>query len=168
MLHLNKSGKSFVFQMVFLMIFVFCILLTTAGLYKLDLLDVNKVNKFLNPNYYSNTNTVNPDYMEDSEIAETPVKTNKKNYDVLENELVLKSEEYVKNIYKNNLGLDTLIITVSNLKSNNYMSDLIDYKGSSCSGYTEVYKDESGNIKYSPYIKCKRYKTKGYLERKDN
>ena len=91
----------------------------------------------------------------------------KNNYSQIENKLVEASKKYISEKYNNVLNEDILIIRISNLKENNYINNIKDEEGNSCSGYVEVYKNSSSKILYKSYIKCINYKTEGYDSSKD-
>ncbi len=143
----NKNGWGIVSVIVVLLFFVLCLIAAYLGITKLGLM--NDVNKFFNPNYYNNTNTI---YEKDA-----------LSYSNLETRVYHATKEYIEKEYLNNLYQDTLIIKVKTLKDKGYIKDF-----DMCSGYTEVFKNDMGIIEYKPYIKCKKYTTEGYLERKDN
>jgi len=77
-------------------------------------------------------------------------------------------KEYIKKFYDNKLGLDTLNIKVSQLIDNGQLTKLEDANGKACSGYVSVYLSDTNEIIYKPYLKCKKYETEGYEERKDS
>ncbi len=95
------------------------------------------------------------------------VKDSSTNYELLEEKLVEAAKEYVYEEHENNLNENTLILRVSHLIKNKYLEEVSDNNGNVCSGYVEVIKTESNNIVYYPYLKCKKYTTYEYDERKD-
>ncbi len=151
---LNKHGWGFLEFFFFLIIFVICLYVAFEGLKKLGLMDEN--NQFINNG--NTNNTTNKNDKEEHIIS----------YPSLEEKLVEGAKKYIAEYYGNNLGLDTLNIRASQLKSSDYLDKLEDTKGRSCSGYVSIYVDVEGNTIYKPFLKCKDYTTSGYEERKDD
>ena len=60
---------------------------------------------------------------------------------------------------------NSVIVNISKLKSDGYLTTLEDATGRECDGYAEVFLSNTTN--YSVYISCPNYKTTGYDERKD-
>ena len=165
MFKLNQNGWGLRVMIAFLCIFVLCLLLSFMGLYKLGL--VKDLDFLFGNNNYQNvqnntptTNTNNPT----TPTTSTMPTVKGKSYADLQFELVEASKKYVSNA---TLGIDTLVLTVENLKSYNYIEEFKDENGKKCSGYADVYYDENNNIIYNAYIKCKKYQTSGYQEWKD-
>lgn len=71
-------------------------------------------------------------------------------YDRLENKIVIAAKMYVKNVDYTDL------VTADELKDLGYLDSFYDFNGDKCTGYVLI------NNEYNPYIKCKRYKTRGY------
>ncbi len=142
----NKNGWGIIEFLVFMLIFLVCLVVVGAGLRYLGLLD-------------EDFHIANPNNKEEEKVT---------NYVSLEKEAVEKTKEYIKKYYDNNLGLDTLNIKISQLVENGYLKDYLrDANNKKCSGYVAVYKNDQNNIEYIPYIKCPEYTTNGYEERKD-
>lgn len=71
-------------------------------------------------------------------------------YDRLETSMIIAAKKYVKN------EGEVEHLTVSDLKTMGYLETLFDNNGDECNGYVLI------NDSYRAYIKCKRYKTRGY------
>lgn len=144
---LNKNGWGFLEFFIFLVIFAFCLIITAVGLKSVGL--------------------INEDwqFVKFSDKKPTKVTTN---YMALEEDMINGTKKYIEKFYNNQLGLDTLNIKVSQLIDNDCLEKLEDANGKSCSGYVSVYLNEENTIVYKPYMKCKKYETKGYEERKDD
>jgi len=151
---LNKNGWGFLEFFLFLIVFIVCLIVAFEGLKKLGLMDEN--NQFI-----TNGNKTNES---NNKKEEKPLVS----YPSLEEKMVKSAKEYINDYYNNSLGLDTLNIRVSQLKSNGYLDKLEDNKGRTCTGYVSVYLDETGTIIYKPYLNCIEHKTEGYEERKDD
>lgn len=151
---LNKNGWGFLEFFFFLIVFIVCLYVAFAGLKKLGLMDAN--NQFINNG--STNNTTN------NKKEEKPIIS----YPSLEEKLVNGTKKYIEEYYNNNLGLDTLNIRASQLKTSGHLEKLEDTKGRACSGYVSVSKDVDGTIIYKPFLKCKEYETSGYEARKDD
>lgn len=148
---MNKHGWGLKNELIFILIFIICLIVAALGLKQLS------TTKEFNPNYYNNTNTSNGD---------TQIEYNYKN---LEIKLKNSTINYVRDVYNNDLGLDTLIIQANLLRQKGYLNNYIDEDNKYCSGYCEVYLDENNEIIYEPYVKCGEfYESKGYMERKDS
>lgn len=138
---LNKRGWGYAVFFSFILLFIICLLVVAIALRSHGLLDEEwKFKGFT-----------------------TKEKTN---YTSLENNVVDASKKYIEEYYNNELGLDTLHIKVKQLVNNDYLEEVKDNDGT-CSGYVSVYLDNN-KIVYKPYIKCKKYTTKGYNERYDS
>ena len=148
---MNKHGWGLHNEIIFILIFIVCLIIAVVGLKRLSLLEE------FNPNYHSNTETNN------DAIEKTF------NYQELEQKLKNSTINYIKDVYNNELGLDTLIIQADLLREKGYLSDYNDENNKYCSGYCEVYLNENGEIIYKPYVKCSElYESQGYVERKDS
>ena len=148
---MNKHGWGLSSELIFILIFIVCLIIAVIGLKEFSLMEE------FNPNYYSNTNTNN-----DSINKEY-------NYQELEVRLKNSTIDYINDVYNNDLGLDTLIIQSSLLREMGYLNNYSDEDDKYCSGYCEVYLNENNEIIYEPYVKCgDYYESKGYVERKDS
>lgn len=157
---LNKNGWGIVEAILFLLVFIVCLLFSFWGLRRLGLVDENW-------QFYS-SNLFNPNPDKNGDKQEEPKEPEKVfSYEDLENDMVGATKLYINDFYNNELGLDTLNIRVSQLIDNGYIAELVDKNKKNCSGYTAVYV-ENGEIIYKPYLKCPKYETKGYEERKDD
>lgn len=139
---LNKKGWGYAAFFSFILLFIICLIVVAVALRAHGLLDENWSFKSIS-------------------------NKEKTNYTLLENNVVEASKKYVGKYYNNELGLDTLYIKVNQLVSNNFIEEVKDNDGT-CSGYVSVYLNDRNNIVYEPYLKCKKYTTKGYNERHDN
>jgi len=144
---LNKNGWGFLEFFIFLAIFAICLIITFVGLRQFGLVDDNF------------------QFVKFSDRKPTKVTTN---YMSLEDDMTVACKEYIKKFYDNKLGLDTLNIKVSQLIDNGQLTKLEDANGKACSGYVSVYLSDTNEIIYKPYLKCKKYETEGYEERKDS
>ncbi len=149
---LNKNGWGFGAFFAFLIVFILCLLISMWGLQKFGLLDDNF--HFFD----GNSNTNNKKEEEKKPIVSYPSLVEK-----MEN----ATKKYIEKYYENKLGVDTLYIRVSQLKSEGLLDNLKDTDGNDCSGYVAVYLDSEEKIEYDGYLKCKKYKSTGYEERKD-
>ncbi len=92
-----------------------------------------------------------------SEFGLTEDTGNSKSYKTMENELTTAALKYYKEKYNGQSG-DVVIIKLSTLKNNGYISEFKDQSGVNCSGYTKIV---NSNVGLS-YIRCFGYKTGGY------
>lgn len=150
---LNKNGWGYFEFFAFLIIFIICLVITGFGLRKFGLLDENwhfvDLEELKKPNNSQNNNK--------------PI-----TYGDLREDMVEATIKYIEKYYNNELGLDTLNIRVSQLKREGLLDKFKDADGNDCSGYVSVYVDDTGKIRYDAYLKCKKYETTGYEERKDD
>lgn len=143
---LNKNGWGLWTFLIFIAIFIIGLLFSAWGFKQLGLLDEDY--------HFVKIEEIN-------KVKEETVAT----YSNLEAKMVESSKNYIKDFYGN--GFDgTLVVTAKNLKESGYLDSLQDRKGRNCSGYVSASK-ENEEIVYTSYLKCKRYKTKGYEKRKD-
>jgi hypothetical protein len=147
---LNKNGWGFVEFFAFLIIFVVCLFIASYGLRSFGLLDEDW-------HFIKNQDT---NKVEDNKPKVT--------YGSLREDMVGATMKYIKKYYNDELGIDTLNIRVSQLKSEGLLDKFQDADGNSCSGYVSVYLDDLSRIQYDAYLKCKDYETTGYEERKDD
>ena len=151
---MDKNGWSLATEIVFMIVFMICLLISIYYLNKMGLLAndaVDNINKT-------------------KEKVKTVVNEGKDTtYEDIEDTLSYETKKYVKRNY-DSLGIDTLIITSSKLIEGNYIEkeELTDpdKDGSYCTGYVEVEIVNDKTI-YSPYINCSKYTTKGYIKRRD-
>ncbi len=140
---LNKKGWGLWTFLLFLLIFILCLLFSAWGFRKLGLLDEDW--HFVNLSDFFSGNVVKFDY------------------NVLEKKMLESAEDYVKGEYNGELPIGTLNITVKTMIEKNYLDELKDGKDRDCSGYVSASKADG----YSSYLKCKNYTTSGYEKRKD-
>jgi len=136
---MNKQGWGLRVELVIIILFLICLLISTIGLNKIGLLGEN----------------------DNSLLEKEPY-----NYNKLEQELENAAKRYVKEFYNNNLEENKVIIKYTTLYNNGYVKKLKDKNYKECSGYVEAVKNSS-LILYFPYIKCKEYTTNGYERRND-
>lgn len=138
---LNKKGWGLTNEIIFISIFVICLIIAFVGIYRLGFLGFGK----------------NEDKPNDTF-----------SYEALEKKLQNGTRDYIKDEYNNELGLDTLIITANLLRTKGYLNNYVDENDKYCSGYCEVYLSEDDTIVFEPYVKCgSNYESKGYVSRKD-
>ena len=130
---LNKNGWGLRVELLFIVLFLFCLLIATIGL--------NKLGLFGGPGLLDGEKTYS--------------------YSELENNMNEAAKRYYQNNYENNVS-DTIIIKSSTLLLNGYMSNMLDENGNVCSGYTRVFINYQNEPSFNTYINCPRYKTAGY------
>ena len=131
---IKKNGWGLRFELVFIMIFLICLLITTIYLNKMGLLG------------NSNKNTESKAYF---------------SYNALENRLNESTKRYYQNTYDEYYSTNITIRSYT-LISSGYMSELLDEDGNKCSGYTTVKHTSDGN-EFKSYVNCPKYKTVGYM-----
>lgn len=131
---MNKNGWGLRVELLFIVIFLICLLVATIGLRKFGL--------------FGNPSALDKDY------------TYKVSYDELEAKMNDASRRYYENNYDNKEE-DIITIKSYTLLFNGYMTDLIDEFGNKCSGYTKVI-SSNGKSSFTTYINCPNYKTTGY------
>lgn len=146
---MNKYKNGWGISTEIIMIFAFLVCLLIAIFY------INKMGLLNNPENRGITS------------KEKEVVTNNTTYTDIESDLKSAAKSYVNHEY-DEIGIDTLIITSSTLIENSYLGKMEDPDDSNgyCTGYVEV-EETNDRIKYTPYINCKKYYTKGYVKRKD-
>ncbi len=136
----KKNGWGLRVELLFIAMFVVCILIAYIGLKSFGLIGGDKNE--------SGTNTDN---------------TDKSGFDY--RQLELKAANAGKQYYLNNpqnMTGDEFIVSVTTLKGGGYLSSLTDGNNKECNGYVKLLK--TGN--QVAYISCPDYKTEGY--NKDN
>ena len=91
-----------------------------------------------------------------SEFGLTESSYDETSYRTLENRLTSAALDYYEDKY--NTSGDVVIIKLSTLKNNGYISKFEDANGVECNGYTKIVNSEVG----VSYIRCFGYKTGGY------
>jgi hypothetical protein len=134
--NINKNGWGLRVELVFIIIFLVCLIIATVGLLEFGLLG-DKASQ-----YNNNTNSA---YF---------------SYSALENQLNNASVRYYNNYYYDS-DEDEIIIRHSTLINSHYMGELIDEDGNKCVGYTKVVRQFDGPS-FNTYIKCPKYITNGY------
>ena len=132
---INKNGWGLRAELMFILLFLVCLLIATIGLIRFGLLgDNNNVKGNINSIYFS--------------------------YQALENQLYSASVRYYNN-HNYDKNDDYIVIRSYALVNYGYMSELLDEDGNKCVGYTRVVKQINGPS-FTPYISCPKYKTNGY------
>jgi len=131
----KMNGWGLRFELVFIMIFLICLLVTTIGLNKFGLLGGSDNDNDLNKVYFS--------------------------YKTLENKMTEAAKRYYQNNYDQYLYNDAVIRSYT-LIYDGYMSEIVDEFGNKCSGYTIVKQGDDG-LNFKSYINCPKYKTEGYV-----
>ena len=130
---MNKNGWGLRVELMFIVLFLICLLIATIGL--------NKLGLFGGPGLLDNNTTYS--------------------YTELENRMNEASKRYYQNNYEY-VSYETIIIRSSTLLLNGYMSNMLDENGNVCSGYTKVYTNYYSEPIFTTYINCPGYKTAGY------
>ena len=86
-------------------------------------------------------------------------------YSIAEKDLIEASKAYVKDVYGDNINIDTTI-KLSRLIKDGYISTIRDKDNNTCSGYVMV-SNVLETVRYDAYLKCDDYKTPGYNEEYD-
>lgn len=129
---MNNNGWGLRVELLFIVIFLICLLVATIGLSRFGL--------FGNPSALDNNYRYS--------------------YSELESKMNDAAKRYYQNNFENNED-GIIIIKSSTLLFNGYMTNLVDENGSVCSGYTKVITNNSVS-NFATYINCARYKTSGY------
>lgn len=114
---MNKNGWGLRFELLFIFIFLFCLLISTIGLNKMGLLG-------------------------EGDKYTDIIDKGSEEYKDIEKSIRDAALNYYKNNYKN--SSDTLIIKTSTLYANGYLSKIKDSKGRECKGYAKI--TSSGNV----------------------
>ncbi len=130
---MNKNGWGLRVELVFIILFLVCLLIAGIGLRKMGLFGEQ----------VPTNNTTRYSYIE------------------LENKMNEASKKYYQRNYNNNNDNEVTIKSLT-LVSSGYMSALVDENGDECGGYTKVVPNYSGGLIFTSYISCPNYKTAGY------
>ena len=133
---MNKNGWGLRMELVFILLFLICLVVAAIGLNSVGLFGDNK----------------------DAPIQKEPEVFS---YTTLESKLKNAAISYFEE-NSSEFTEDKIIIRASSLYYNGYMSKLTDEKNNTCSGYVEAINNGSNSYVYVPYIKCNDYKTTGY------
>ena len=145
---LNKNGWGLGTFIAFIVIFIICLIISAVGLRQIGLLDEDW--QFINiKDFNSGIRTAF-------------------NYTDLETKATMAARDYIEKEYNNTLGYDTLSVKIKTMIETGYLTEFKDGKDRDCTGYVSVYKTDAGDKVFTPYIKCKRYTSSGYEERKDS
>lgn len=109
---MNKNGWGLRVELVFILIFLIGLVISTVLLNQIGLFDDMK---------YESGNS---------------------NYGDVESDLVNAAKSYINQNYESDMLESETLVKYSTLKSQNYIEELKDYTGKECSGYVEVIKDE--------------------------
>ena len=136
---MNKNGWGLRAELGFILLFLVCLLIATIGLHRLGLLN-DKDGAYIDLGEYT---------------------SGKGNYDYsgLESTVTAAAKKYYKDNYPNG-NSDTIVVNISTLKNNGYLSPIYDSRHNECKGYARIL---SSGVCVS-YIKCSAYKTSGYSE----
>ena len=96
----------------------------------------------------------------DSSVIDNNSSNNTKNN--IESRVISAAMNYKRNEYGNMSNGQTIIVKVSRLVEENYLSS-----SDNCSGYVEI-RNINGDISYNAYLKCPDYVTDGYNSENDN
>ena len=136
---MKKNGWGLRAELGFILLFIFCLLIATVGLHKLGLIGGDN-DALINLGEYT-TGTGNFDYQ------------------ALEDKVTIAAKKYYKDKYPYGSS-DTVIVSISTLKNNGYISGIYDSRNKECKGYAKILKTNN----CISYIKCSVYKTSGYSE----
>lgn len=109
---MNKNGWGLRVELVFILIFLIALVISTVLLNQIGLFDDMKYD------------------------------TGNSNYSDVENDLVDAAKSYINQNYESDMLESVTLVTYSTLKNQNYIEKLKDYTGKECTGYVEVIKDE--------------------------
>ncbi len=141
---MNKNGWGLRVELLFILLFLICLVMATIGLNQLGLLG-NQENTGRTP--ASNSN-------------------NDFSYQTLETKLTEGARKYFSDYYNHTITEDMIIVRSSTLYYGGYVNKLYDERDKECSGYVKIINAGSGVI-YNPYIKCSKYETNGYDKSND-
>ena len=162
---MNNNGWGIASFLIFIAVFVICLIVSAIGFRKAGLLDENY--HFVELSQIKENREEMKKEKEEREAEEK--RTLKETYSSLEDKMVEAAKGYVAKYYDNKLTGDaSLFLKVSVLKNYKYLDSLKDSNDKDCSGYVAVSKNEDESLSYTPYLKCKKYTTEGYEERKDD
>lgn len=144
----SKHGWGIATEIIFIFMFICCLLYAVFYMNKLGMLNAEQYHKDEQKEEYEN-NSVDTTYED------------------IEDDLKAAARLYINKEY-GVVGRDTLIITHAKLKDFGYIDDIKDpdRSSSTCSGYVEIERID-GETSYYPYINCYKYHTDGYVKRKD-
>ncbi len=141
---MKKNGWGLRTELLFILMFLMCLVIATIGLNKMGLLG-------------GNSDSID-EFKTDVNSEET--------YESMEERLNNAAKDYVVKYYGGENISDSIVVRYSSLYYNSYIAKLVDNKGRSCSGYVEV-ENINSNLIYYSYLKCPEYKTSGYDSSKD-
>ena len=134
---MNKHGWGLRIELVFILLFLICLLIVTIGVHRLGL---------------SNDNADSPvDYNKYERENE------KYDYYSLELRVANAAKRYYDTKYPSGTN-DTVVVSVNTLKSSGFLSSIYDGRNKECKGYAKVLRN--GNS--VGYIRCSSYTTSGY------
>ena len=136
---MNKEGWGLRVELAFILLFVICIIISTIGLNRMGLFGDND-DSYIDMSEYTKGNGTF-------------------DYDALEQKVIDASVRYYDDVYPNG-SEDTVIVSISTLKNNGYLSPIYDARNKECNGYSKIL----SNRNTIAYIKCSVYKTTGYSE----
>ena len=115
---MKKEGWGLRVELVFILIFLICLVISTVLLSRVGL------------------------------INKEDVDTSTSNYSALEGDLVEGAKKYIRENYDSDLLEEVTLVKYSTLKSGGYITNFKDGNGRECSGYVEVYKEEGSTLYY--------------------
>lgn len=145
---LNNNGWGLRVAILFIMLFIFCLLFSVTmikkwGLESNDMIIDNKSNST-----EKKTDEVSDEYYVD---LETSV------YEAI--------QQYINDNPKVIENKTNEVVNIKKLISFGYLQSLTDENNKQCSGYVEITNDTA--VTYNAYIKCNKYSTSGYDAGKD-
>lgn len=136
---LNNRGWGLGVFLGFVAILLFCLVVVGVNAYKLGVKTENN-------------------FQFDSSVIDNNSNTKSD----LESKVLNAAMNYKRNEYGNMSSGQTVIVKISRLVDENYLSSSDD-----CSGYVEI-KNKNGDVSYKTYLKCPNYVTEGYNSENDN
>lgn len=140
---MNKNGWGLRVELMFILLFLICLVMATIGLNQLGLLGNENV-------------PVKPSIESGSGFS----------YTTLENKLTEGAKKYFDDYYNHTITEDMIVVRSSTLTNGGYMTRIYDGNGKECSGYVKIINAGSGII-YKSYVKCPKYSTSGYDKSND-
>ena len=138
---LNNQGWGLGVFLGFVAILLFCLVVVGVNAYKLGV-------------------KTESGFQFDSSVVDKNSSNNIK--DDIESKVLNAAMNYKRNEYGNMSSGQTVIVKVSRLVDENYLSS-----SENCSGYVEI-RNRNGDICYNAYLKCPDYVTEGYNGENDD
>lgn len=115
---IKKDGWGLRVELVFILIFLICLVISTVLLSRMGLINNEEVD------------------------------TSTSSYSALEGNLVESAKKYIRENYDSDMLEEVTLVKYSTLKSLGYISSFKDNNGRECSGYVEVYKEDGNTLYY--------------------